>query len=94
MAPTSSNRSIYLPDEFWAWAEAEAKLQGLSVNGLVKLAMRRLQADLHPLPAALPKLDTADRAKPDLAKIAKPAATAGLQLGPRASAPGSRLKAR
>lgn len=47
MAQPASNRSIYLPDAEWAWADAQAEQMGLSVNGLVRLAVRKLQLELN-----------------------------------------------
>lgn len=45
--PKSSNRSIRLPDELWAWLAAEADRRQTSVNGLVGdfLIVARLKAE-------------------------------------------------
>jgi hypothetical protein len=55
--PKSSNRSIRLTDEMWAWLAAEADRRQTSVNGLVGdfLMVARLKAEERAV-AELPNL--------------------------------------
>ena len=73
--PKSSNRSVRLADEMWAWLAAEAERRQTSVNGLVGdlLLVARFNADER-------TATVAEKPKPP-AKAKPPTATSGKIIG-------------
>lgn len=94
--PKSSNRSIRLPDEMWAWLAAEADRRQNSVNGLVGelLMVARLKADER----AAGEMGTQRPAKPTRAgSVPAPHSSApklAIPIGPVERKPGEMLKKR
>lgn len=95
--PKSSNRSIRLPDEMWAWLAAESDLRQTSVNGLVGdfLMVARLKAEearlAPPKPAKPKRPKFNEQAGPSFNE--QPAAPKlNIQVGPVERKPGSLQK--